>query len=62
MRGVLREALVTVAAAVCLAGPVVAIVLPLSPAAWRRPATGWGILLGAAAAVAWLRRRGDRGS
>ena len=57
MRTLLREVLVTAAAAVCLAGPVAAIVVPLSPEAWRRPPLVWGILLGAAALVAGLRRR-----
>jgi peptidoglycan/LPS O-acetylase OafA/YrhL len=57
MRTLLREVLVTTAAAVCLAGPVAGIVVPLSPEAWRSPPLVWGILLGAAALVAGLRRR-----
>ncbi len=57
MRTLLREGLVTIAAAVCLAGPVAAIVLPLAPAAWRRPPLVWGILLLAVAVVAAIRRR-----
>ena len=57
MRPILREVLVTTAAAVCLAGPVAATVVPLSPEAWRRPPLVWGILIGAAAIVAGLRRR-----
>jgi peptidoglycan/LPS O-acetylase OafA/YrhL len=57
MRTLLREVLVTAAAAVCLAGPVAATVVPLSPEAWRSPPLVWGILLGAAALVAGLRRR-----
>jgi hypothetical protein len=61
MRALLREALVTAAAGLCLAGPVVAVVVPLSPAAWRRPAQAWAILLGAVGFVAWLRRRARKG-
>ena len=57
MRPLLREAIVTVAAAVALAGPVAAIVIPFLPAAWRRPPLAWGILLGAGAILAWCRRR-----
>jgi hypothetical protein len=57
MSTLLRESLVTIAAAVCLAGPVTAIVLPLAPTAWRRPPLVWGILLLAAAVVAGFRRR-----
>jgi peptidoglycan/LPS O-acetylase OafA/YrhL len=57
MRTLLREVLVITAAAVCLAGPVAATVVPLSPEAWRRPPLVWGILLGTAALVACLRSR-----
>jgi peptidoglycan/LPS O-acetylase OafA/YrhL len=57
MRTLLREVLVTAAAAICLAGPVAATVVSLSPERWRRPSLVWGILLGAAALVAGLRRR-----
>ena len=57
MKHLARELLVTIAAAVVLAGPVAAIVVPLSPEAWRRPPLVWGILLGAAAIVACVRRR-----
>ncbi|MFO7691590.1 MAG: hypothetical protein R6V57_00770 [Vicinamibacterales bacterium] len=57
MRTHLREALVTAAIAVCLAGPVTASVLPLAPEAWRRPPLVWGILLAALAFVAGYRRR-----
>jgi len=53
----LRDVLVTALSAVCLAGPISAIVLPLAPSAWRRPVLVWGILLGAIAFVAWLRRK-----
>lgn len=56
MRTHLREALVTAALAVCLAGPVIATVLPLVPDAWRRPPLVWGILLAALALVAGYRR------
>jgi len=56
MRTHLREALVTAAVAVCLAGPVTATVLPLAPADWRRPPLVWGILLAALALVAGYRR------
>jgi len=61
MRTLLREVLVTAAAAVCVAGPVAAIVVPLSPEAWRRPPLLWGILLGVAALIAAFRRRRVRG-
>jgi len=57
MREILREMALTAAAAVCLAGPAAATVVPLSPPAWRKPPLVWGILLGAVAIVAWLRRR-----
>jgi hypothetical protein len=57
MRRLAREVIVTIAAAVCLAGPVAAIVVPLSPESWRRPPLVWGILLAAAALVARVRRR-----
>jgi len=56
MRQFVREALVTAAAAVCLAGPVAAVVISLSPQAWRGPALTWAILLGSVALVARLRR------
>ena len=56
MRALLREFAVTVAAGLCLAGPVAATVVPLSPAAWRRPPLVWGILLGALVLVAGIRR------
>jgi hypothetical protein len=52
-----REVLVTLAAGVCLAGPVAGVMLPLLPAAWRRPAFVWGVLAVAVAIVAWHRRR-----
>ncbi len=55
MRTRLRETLVTVAIAVCVAGPVTATVLPLAPEAWRRPPLVWGILLAALALVAGYR-------
>jgi hypothetical protein len=51
---------VTAAAGLCLAGPVAAIVVPLTPAAWRRPAQAWAILFGALWVVAWLRRHARR--
>jgi peptidoglycan/LPS O-acetylase OafA/YrhL len=56
MKRLAREVLVTVAAGLCLAGPIAAIVVPLSPADWRSPQLVWGILLGALALVAGLRR------
>ena len=52
-----KEAIVTVAAGVCLAGPVAAVVVPLLPPAWRRPAVAWAILLGSIVLVAGVRRR-----
>jgi peptidoglycan/LPS O-acetylase OafA/YrhL len=57
MQTLLREVLVTAAAAICLAGPVAATVVVFSPEGWRRPPLVWGILLGAAALVAGLRSR-----
>ncbi|MGE5198676.1 MAG: hypothetical protein ACM3H9_03485 [Rhodospirillaceae bacterium] len=57
MRRLARELIVTMAAGVCLAGPVAAVVVPLSPASWRSALLVWGLLLGAVALVAWLRRR-----
>jgi hypothetical protein len=62
MRRLCREVIVTIAAAVCLAGPVAAAAVPLAPAAWRRPPLVWAILLGSVALVAWLRRRRSSGS
>jgi peptidoglycan/LPS O-acetylase OafA/YrhL len=56
MRRLLREAAVTIAAALCLAGPVAAAVVPLSPPAWRRPQLVWAILLGSIALVVRIRR------
>lgn len=56
----LREALVTLAAALLLAGAVSAAALPLLPQAWRGPAVPWGTLLGSVLVVALLRRRGRR--
>jgi hypothetical protein len=53
----LKAAAVTLAAGICVAGPLAGVVLPLVPAAWRRPALAWGILLAAVAFVAWVRRR-----
>jgi peptidoglycan/LPS O-acetylase OafA/YrhL len=60
MKALAREVLVTVAAGLFLAGPIAATVVPLSPAAWRRPPLVWGILLGAVALVAAIRRRRRR--
>jgi cyanate permease len=57
MRTRVRHLTVTVLSAVCLAGPISAVSLALTPAAWRGPVLVWGILLGAIALVAWLRRR-----
>jgi hypothetical protein len=56
MLALLRELAVTVAAAVCLAGPVAAAVVPLVPPAWRGAPLVWGILLLAVAVVAAFRR------
>jgi len=53
----LREAAVTVAAAVFMAGAVSAAALPLLPVAWRRPVVVWGILLASLVLMAGLRRR-----
>jgi hypothetical protein len=61
MRWLVREALVTVAAAVCLAGPIAAVAVPLSPPACRRPALAWAILLASLACVVRFRRRHRRG-
>jgi hypothetical protein len=57
MRAWLREAAVTVAAAVFMAGAVSAAALPLLPVAWRRPVVVWGILLASLVLMAGLRRR-----
>jgi peptidoglycan/LPS O-acetylase OafA/YrhL len=57
MRRLVRVALVTAAAGVCLAGPIAAAVLALSPPAWRGPALVWAILLGSLALVAGFQRR-----
>jgi len=57
MRAWLREAAVTVTAAVITAGAVSAAALPLLPAAWRRPPVVWGILLASVVLMAGLRRR-----
>jgi hypothetical protein len=57
MLGLLRELAVTVAAAACVAGPVAAIVVPLTPPAWRGAPLVWAILLGAVVLVARLRGR-----
>ena len=57
MRAWLREAAVTIAAAVFTAGAVSAAALPLLPAAWRSPPVVWGILLASLALMAGLRRR-----
>lgn len=54
----LRDALVTVAAGILVAGAASGVVLPLIPEAWRSPAVPWGILLGSMLAVALLRRPG----
>ena len=52
----LRDVVVTAASAICLAGPVTAIVLPLAPPSWRGPYIAWGVLFLAAALVAWFRK------
>jgi peptidoglycan/LPS O-acetylase OafA/YrhL len=57
MRRLVRVAIVTAAAGVCLAGPIAAAVLALSPPAWRGPALAWVILGGSLAIVARFRRR-----
>jgi len=57
MRAVLREAVIVCATVMFLAGAVAAVVVPLSPPAWRRPPLVWGILIGAAALVIRVRRR-----
>lgn len=56
MRAAVRKSLLTLAAGVCLAGPIAAAALGLAPAAWRKPPLAWGILVAAIALVAWLRR------
>ncbi len=60
MRTPLWEVIITAAVAVCLAGPLAAIVLPLAPEAWRRPPLVWGTLLATVVLVAGLRRLGRR--
>ena len=54
------EVIITAAVALCLAGPLAAIVLPLAPEAWRRPPLVWGTLLATVVLVAGLRRLGRR--
>jgi len=51
-----RDVFVTVAAAVLLAGPVAAVVVPILPPSWRHPAAPWAILVLALGAIARLRR------
>ena len=57
MRALLREAVIVCAAVMFLAGAVAAVVVPLTPPAWRRQPLVWGILLATAALVIGLRRR-----
>jgi hypothetical protein len=57
MGRLIRELIVTAAASVCLAGPVAAVAVPLSPESWRTPPLVWGILLAAGTVVVWFRRR-----
>ena len=52
-----RTALIAVAAGVCLAGPIAAAAVALSPPSWRTPAAVWVILLGSVVFVARLQRR-----
>ena len=56
MRTPLSEVIITAAVALCLAGPLVAVVLPLAPENWRRPPLVWGTLLATVALVAGIRR------
>jgi cytochrome c oxidase subunit IV len=56
MRRLMRIALVPVAG-VCLAGPIAAAVVALSPPAWRGPALVWAILLGSLVFVVCFQRR-----
>ncbi|HNV02967.1 MAG TPA: hypothetical protein PLN93_07075 [Vicinamibacterales bacterium] len=55
-----RDALVTLAVGILVAGAASAVVLPLLPGAWRIPAVPWGILLGSTLAVALWRHPGGR--
>lgn len=60
MRTPLWEAIITAAVALCLAGPLAAIVVPLAPEAWRQPPLVWGTLLATGVLVAGIRRLGRR--
>jgi type VI protein secretion system component VasK len=57
MSGWLREAVVTVAMSVFVAGPLAAMALVAMPGSWRSPLVLWGILTTVLVVVAGLRRR-----
>ena len=60
MRSWLREAIVTVATSVFVAGPLAATALVAMPASWHSPLVLWGILITVLIIVAGLRRRRRR--
>ena len=60
MKSWLREAVVTVATSVFVAGPLAAIALVAMPPSWRSPLVLWGILITVLIIVAGLRRRRRR--
>jgi membrane protein implicated in regulation of membrane protease activity len=53
----LREAVVTVATSVFVAGPLAAIALVAMPPSWRSPLVLWGILITVLLVVGRRRRR-----
>jgi len=57
MKSWLREAVVTVATSVFVAGPLAAITLVALPASWHSPVVLWGILITVLIVVAGLRQR-----
>ena len=57
MKPSLREAVVTVATSVFVAGPLAATTLVALPASWRSPLVLWGILITVLIVVAGLRQR-----
>jgi hypothetical protein len=57
MASPLRDSIVTLAAALLLAGPFAAVVVPALPAAWRNRAVPWALLAFSLVVVAAFRRR-----
>jgi hypothetical protein len=57
MASPLRDSIVTIAAALLLAGPLAAVVVPALPAAWRHRAVPWAVLALSLVVVAVFRRR-----